>query len=641
MKHSNFLAAMLAVLFFVAETLAATSESNSFFNKLPKIERKGPAAWANIKANQGNGPQFMRKPSPLGYTAGTNKFPVVLVYDNSEPRSDLSDFDDMLNEVGYSRNNYLGSIRDYFIDQSVGKFVPEFDVYTAKLDEEFSFYVGFGLDSLVKEVAAKLKENAAFNAAKYDADGDGEVDNLSVVFAGTLGKEDEKRAQSYMSYLGSVDAGNGKKFNTHIIIWGNGAVFSPFVHEFGHALGLYDLYSTNGVDLNWVKTWGVQAPGVHGWGVMTLGVHSGNGYVAPGYNAFEKNFLGWLDFDTLDLKADVITIEPLEISNKAYMIPVPNNPDEWFILENRQKNKWDFVLPSHGLLIWHVDYDEYVWNSSLNDDAFHQYVDLVEAGSKMVPNYNDGGNQEYLVDDPFPGSENVTEFYGFKSWSGLDLGINLYGIMEENKNICFTTKKGVKVTTCDVKKDAFKIYGSLQQTVEEDASIEPITISGVKSYVRNSWMIYFLNIDYNESEETLTITSTVPKYTNPVVYKESFTINGEVYEVSLDVKKSNRVLTRPSIVVDEFSTNEDVTALSAITTFNVELRLQNDNLQVFASGDSRKNVAIFDMQGNKVYGADFNGTSYGVNLASFKNKVLLVRVTENGILLKQNRITVK
>lgn len=323
------------------------------------------------------------------------------------------------------------------------------------------------------------------------------------------------------------------------------------------------------------------------------------------------------------------------------MIPVPNNPDEWFILENRQKNKWDFVLPSHGLLIWHVDYDEYVWNSSLNDDAFHQYVDLVEAGSKMVPNFNDGGNQEYLVDDPFPGSENVTEFYGFKSWSGLDLGINLYGIMEENKNICFTTKKGVKVTTCDVKKDAFKIYGSLQQTVEEDASIEPITISGVKSYVRNSWMIYFLNIDYNESEETLTITSTVPKYTNPVVYKESFTINGEVYEVSLDVKKSNRVLTRPSIVVDEFSTNEDVTALSAITTFNVELRLQNDNLQVFASGDSHKNVAIFDMQGNKVYGADFNGTSYGVNLASFKNKVLLVRVTENGILLKQNRITVK
>jgi len=608
MKRSYLITTLCAVTFFVTGAFASNNSN---------IER-------------------LRK----SFSIGAKKFPVLLVHNNTEPEADFSDYNDMLNKVGYSKNNYLGSVRDYFTDQSMGKFDPTFVVYHVNVNEDLSYYISNKRETseLVQEaLISLLMKYPDFNAADYDSDNDGEVDVVAVVFAGAVNNE----KIDYQSNICPLFAGHRKVFKNHILLAQNKTPFAEFIHEFGHALGLYDLYSTNKSDINWLETKDIQAPGLHGWDVMSLGVDHGNGYVPPGYSAFERYFLGWLDFDTLDLTADVISIPPLETSNKAYKIPVPNNPKEWFILENRQKGKWDFVLPNHGLLIWHIDDNDSIWNGALNDDPSHQYVDLIEAGSKKVPNFNVGGEKEYLDDDSFPGSENVTEFGGFTAWSGINLGINLYGIMEENKNVCFTTKKTIVVKTCDVPEKTFKISGSWNQTVAEESSIEPIIISGVENFARNSWFIYFLNIDYQEAEGTVTITSTVPKYTKPEVYTESFTINGEVYELSLNVTGATHFYAKPASVTEEFSTNAEITALATSAKPGVDFHLQNENLQISATGNTRKNIAVFDMLGNKVYTADFYETSYNINLASFKNKALVVRITENGVISKQRRIDVK
>ncbi len=64
-------------------------------------------------------------------------------------------------------------------------------------------------------------------------------------------------------------------------------------------------------------------------------------------------------------------------------------------------------------------------------------------------------------------------------------------------------------------------------------------------------------------------------------------------------------------------------------------------LDIATATSGPKKLELFDMLGNKLYATDFFGARHSVGLAPFAGKVLVVRVTENGKLLKQNRITVK
>lgn len=52
-------------------------------------------------------------------------------------------FDRMLNEEGYSENNAMGSARDYYVDNSNGKFNPHFDVVGPfQLSQSVFYYPG-------------------------------------------------------------------------------------------------------------------------------------------------------------------------------------------------------------------------------------------------------------------------------------------------------------------------------------------------------------------------------------------------------------------------------------------------------------------------------------------------------------------
>ncbi len=77
------------------------------------------------------------------------------------------------------------------------------------------------------------------------------------------------------------------------------------------------------------------------------------------------------------------------------------SPTEYFILENRQQVGWDYYLPGHGMLIYHVNQNVAGWNSNCaNCNPNFPGVDLEEANSSP---YNRAGN-------PFPGTSNKTSF---------------------------------------------------------------------------------------------------------------------------------------------------------------------------------------------------------------------------------------
>ena len=70
----------------------------------------------------------------------------------------------------------------------------------------------------------------------------------------------------------------------------------------------------------------------------------------------ERLMLGWLDCEEIDHDG-TYTLEPLA-RNKGLILKT-NNPDEYFLFENRSNASdvtlWDSYFEYGGLLVWHID----------------------------------------------------------------------------------------------------------------------------------------------------------------------------------------------------------------------------------------------------------------------------------------------
>ena len=145
--------------------------------------------------------------------------------------------------------------------------------------------------------------------------------------------------------------GDGKK---HIIKVG------VFCHEYGHALGLPDLYDRTPDD-------GPDSEGAGNWCLMAGGDYGGDGRHSDtpvSMSAWCKYYLGWAKVQTITDSGE-IPLEPVEDGNLIYRIDVPDTKkNEYFLIEYRDKTwtdpsgsriNWDADLPDSGLAIWHVD----------------------------------------------------------------------------------------------------------------------------------------------------------------------------------------------------------------------------------------------------------------------------------------------
>jgi M6 family metalloprotease-like protein len=171
-----------------------------------------------------------------------------------------------------------------------------------------------------------------------------------------------------------------------------------FAHEFGHALGLPDLYPTAG-----------DAPGagIGEWGLMGAG--NWNVPTSPSHmEAWSKMQLGWAPVQTISTNQHVV-LDQIETAGSIVRINIPNTT-EYFLLENRQKVGSDIALKSTGLLIWHVDSATVADNwdaNSIENVTDHKGLDLVEADGLAGldrAGYRGGPG------DAFPGSAHVTSF---------------------------------------------------------------------------------------------------------------------------------------------------------------------------------------------------------------------------------------
>lgn len=362
-------------------------------------------------------------------------------------------YDDMVNThdyTGYTLNNrhvdMTGSVRDYFYDNSNHIFDPHFDV-VGPVNVPYSCRYPGGTDNSEDVFYAALDSvDAQIDFSDYDTDGDGYVDMVFFLVAGysaNYGGNDQSYLWPHMYYLYWAPSHDGVNFglyacSTEIAGWQgyysdvNG--IGTFCHEFGHVLGLPDLYDTD------YSSGGGESRHPGNWSIMAGGSGENFGRNPVGYSLYERYALGFTNPVVMN-EAGEYTLSPLDESNVGYRLNTPN-ADEFFLVENRQAGKWDRYLPGHGMLVARVDSaDSRVWwQNTVNCNPDHMYYELLRADYR----YSDSDS------DPFPGTSGVTAITNFSdpslmTWNKSFNQFNIVDIAERERIISFKLQEDTSI----------------------------------------------------------------------------------------------------------------------------------------------------------------------------------------------------
>lgn len=319
-----------------------------------------------------------------------------------------------------------GNLADFFFEVSHGNLSLQGTVVgnaagtgCAVLANTHAFYDtgGGSADGLVDEAVALVDGHVNF--ADYDNDGDGFVDALGIIYAGGGphdGCETDDGADGsggdnlwpHSGGTGGTATGDGVTVDRYII---NSEVtfgvnpatgcsqiqtIGLFAHEFGHSLGLPDLYDTNAGDTDPVGRWSTMASQYS----STVNLADTPAH----YDPWSKWIMGWITPTDYTGQNIGISLDRVEDSGKvAQFLANPGGPEEggtgeYFLVENRQLVGFDAALPGCGILVWHIEESQTNNQNSGHTTASHRLVDIEEAhGTNDSP--NDPGT-------PFPGTTN-------------------------------------------------------------------------------------------------------------------------------------------------------------------------------------------------------------------------------------------
>lgn len=315
--------------------------------------------------------------------------------------------ENMCNQPGYNYNQALGSVNDYFKDQSNGTFDLQFDVvgpFTAEEDMEFyGNNGGMGKDQNVQLLiteAIYAADADGVDFRQYDWDNDGYVEQIYVLYAGYSESDGAPSSTiwPHESVLQTPRKRDGVRIKTYAcsseLTGRTGNTLdgiSTMCHEFSHCLGLPDFYDVKSNSSGSVGNYGMNQ-----WSIMASGTRNADGNIPPSFTGYEKAFCGWDTPIELNEPTNISHLQPIASGGKCYKIVNPNNPNEYYLLENRNGNtNWDKGLNTdgtgaavNGLLVYHVTYDENIW-------AVNEVNASTRTIQRMVPIPADGNLENY------------------------------------------------------------------------------------------------------------------------------------------------------------------------------------------------------------------------------------------------------
>ena len=316
-----------------------------------------------------------------------------------------------------------GSMTDFYLENSYGQFLIDGDVFGwFRMPKTYAQYTGSNSGMQTAEPNARtltkdavIAADPTVNFAPYDNDANGVVDAVFIVHAGPGAEETGSPGQIWShrwSTVAPVVTGDGKSVLNYIAVpeevLGGALRVGVYAHEFGHILGLPDLYDVNQNS---------NAPGLGNWSLMAGGSWNDAQRTPAQFDGWCKHVLDSLHGSfgkTIEVTGNLtdLVLNASMSDSIRYRMKIPGGfGREYFIIENRQKVGFDEFIPGSGLMILHCDDNLSGSNDQILYGHWRISLEQADGAGHLEANQNNGD-----ADDLFPG-----QFNNHPEWTNLTL----------------------------------------------------------------------------------------------------------------------------------------------------------------------------------------------------------------------------
>ena len=394
----------------------------------------------------------------------------------------IEDVDILFNKVGGDPIIApTGSIRDVFTTNSYGKFTLRSEVFGwVDLSESEAYYAhgtsGFGTDryfDALHEALNTLETEMDLTFDRFDADGDGEVDMVTLLHSGyaaeipgadMAGATSKDRIWSHRWSLPKSRFWTStskrlqvRQYATAPALWSKSGDeigrIGVIAHEIGHCLDLPDLYGLGSG--NGIGSYDLMS---NHWG---FGPYALRQFYPPTMSPWTKMKAGWLIPNHIVMPGRY-SLDPSVTNDTVYRIDIGILGNEYLIIENRQPIDYDIYLPNPGLAIWHIDemaedVSGYPGQPGWPDNGKHYRVALLQADGRYDLErglsqgdagdlfHADGINalipSDTVFDGPFPNTD------AYQNGSLYKTGIEIFEISKSGTRMDFSVRFEPQLST--------------------------------------------------------------------------------------------------------------------------------------------------------------------------------------------------
>jgi M6 family metalloprotease-like protein len=638
-------------------TERTTSEQHFLIN-LPKGVQYSEAQIETKHFIRGITDDFLQKSGDAQRVSGNVRIPIILVGFADKPFTKTkADFELLFNQLNLTstpNGSVPGSLRDYFLANSSGQMDLQVDVFgpytltgnlrVYTLPEDCS---GGDSRNMARQAIDSAYANGA-NFAEYDPNNTGRVSTVHIIFAGygleNWGTASCNHIWSHASSFSPPRNYNGKSIGNYSCSpefrgrTGTDITYIGVVaHELGHSLlELPDFYNTGVGSSVDIGDWCLMAGGSWGDDGRTPSLLSAYGRVAS----------GWVHEIELSEPTNITLPNPT-VEDVVYRINT-TTPNEYYLLENRQRTGWDAYVPGSGMLIYHVrrtSSDLSVWNSNrVNATANNRRYYVKQANCAQINGCNNNRRT-----DPWPQS-GKTEFTdnttpNMKSWAGADTEKPITNITHNttNRTVSFKFMDGLEYSIQLSLNGTYKFADATHGYGEQTPAMFTITNDGL--FPTGGLTIALSGT--NPNNFTLSKTSisdidvdSIDNFT--IVPKTGLAVG--TYTATVTVVGNNGISKSFSI---SFTVNQDVSVANFEKTATLKIYPNPTNGEItikMENGEWRmENVEFFDMNGKCVYSHPAPRTSYSalfsINISHLPNGMYIVKIgTSTGSVTATARI---
>ena len=365
---------------------------------------------------------------------GTRKMLLILVdYSDCEFQKTKNEFEKLVNQLNYTEGNRIGSVRDFYRENSFGQLDLVTDVVGVyRLKYNRAYYGANTANANDANPRAMAEEaidmaNADVNFQNYSG--------VHIIYAG-YGEEAGGGGDCIWAHSWTVnkivDGVRVSNYSCSPELRGNSdsliTNIGVICHEIGHVLGTADFYDTD-YDTNG------EYSGTGSWDLMAEGSWNGGGACPAHFNPYTKIYdFGWAEVNNVNSTS---SHKLYAKSQSGYVRIDTKTSNEFFLLEYRAQKGFDRDLPGHGLMIYRAcEGLSRRGSNTINASHKQQFYPVVANAKYSIPT-NDplsyGTIDSYTA--PFPGNLGIDEITdtsipSMKSWNGVDTELPITSIDE-------------------------------------------------------------------------------------------------------------------------------------------------------------------------------------------------------------------